>query len=596
MPRRRPRRRARFASTRRCLPVAVVAATLFGGAQPAGAHAIVRDTRPGIDQTVDRSPRRVVMRFNEPVEVAFGAIRVYDTATRRVDRGRTHHVEQADTVAVGLEPDLAEGTYTVTWRVVSADGHPIEEAFVFHVGQPGEQPEGIARRLLAGQGGAGDLEAAAAGVARWLTFASLLVLVGAGAFLALVWLPAAGQARTAEVERRFRRRSVRVVVAAWAGTLVGTVAAYALQGAVAGDLTLADALSADVLGEVARTRFGRVALARLVLLVATALVGLAVVRRLRGAPWPGPGGDARRLPEHWPAVAGGVLALAVAATPALAGHAGTTSPVAANLAGDTLHVLAAACWMGGLVLLLAAAFPAARVLPGGHRVGVLAPVVARFSDLALAAVVVLVATGAFRSWVEVRSWRSLGESYGLVLLAKLVVVVPIIGLGFANNRRLRPRLQRATDREGHRALRSLRRNVAAEVVLGTIVVALTALLVNLAPARVTSGLEGPFLADVALGDHELNVLVDPNQVGENEVHLTATTASGAPAPVAGMQVLFRMPAKGIGPLVGDGVELGPGHFVVQGHQLSVAGRWVLDVVARTGRFDEARARVTVHVN
>jgi copper transport protein len=111
-----------------------------------------------------------------------------------------------------------------------------------------------------------------------------------------------------------------------------------------------------------------------------------------------------------------------------------------------------------------------------------------------------------------------------------------------------------------------------------------------------AGIEGPFITDVRIGTNNLNVLVDPNEVGENEVHLTVTTPQGGPAPVKEVRVLFRMPAEEIGPLVGNGLELGPGHFVVQGHHLSVAGEWTLEIVARMSRFEEDRARTTVLVN
>jgi copper transport protein len=120
--------------------------------------------------------------------------------------------------------------------------------------------------------------------------------------------------------------------------------------------------------------------------------------------------------------------------------------------------------------------------------------------------------------------------------------------------------------------------------------------VNIAPARVAAGLEGPFIADVRIGSDDLNVIVDPNRVGENEVHLTVTEPNGAATQVQAMRVLFRMPSEGIGPLIGEGVQLAPGHFVVQGRQLSVAGGWTLEIVARTGRFDEERTSVRVIVN
>jgi copper transport protein len=128
------------------------------------------------------------------------------------------------------------------------------------------------------------------------------------------------------------------------------------------------------------------------------------------------------------------------------------------------------------------------------------------------------------------------------------------------------------------------------------VIAATALLVNIAPAREAAGLEGPLITDVRIGSDNLNVLVDPNQVGENEVHLTVTEPNGAATNVQAVRVLFRMPSEGIGPLVGEGVRLAPGHFVVQGRQLSVAGEWMLEIVARIGRFDEERTTVQVTVN
>ena len=508
-------------SRRRVIAVAVCLAAVAMPVRPAEAHAIVRETIPAIDSTVPTSPARVVMRFNEPVELAFGAVRVYDTDGRRVDSGDAEHMGNRQTIGVALDDDLPHGTYTVTWRVVSADGHPIDEAFVFHVGAPGERPEGIATELLAGESGAGTTEGALAGAARWLVFASLLVLVGATTLVARTGVDPG-----------------RTVVVAWVGAVAGTMAAFVLQGAVAGDLRLGDAVSPDVLGEVADTRFGTVALARLGLLAV-----FAAAHRAR--------------PLALLACAG------LAATPGLAGHAGTTSPVALNVVADAVHVAAAGVWVGGLVLLVTSAEARASV--------------AAFSRLAVAAVAALVATGLFRTWMEVRSLDAFTETYGLVLLAKVGVFVPMVVLGSVNRRRIRPPL------------------VRTEVVLAVVVLAATALLVNLAPARVTAGVAGPFLADVRLGESRLNVVVDPARVGENDIHLTAATAMGAPAPIEAVQVLFRMPAEGIGPLVADGVELAPGHFVVQGRHLSVPGRWVLEIVARTGRFDEARVRITVDI-
>lgn len=529
------------------------------------------------------------MRFNEPVEIAFGAIRVFDTHGNRVDRGEAEHVPgEAEAVEVGLEPDLPDGTYTVTWRVISADSHPIEEAFVFHVGAPGEQPQGIAAEILRGETGAGAVAGAVLGVARWLNFAGLLVLCGALIFGALVWPK--GGARVSEAGRRaFGSRFERMLGVAWGVLVVGTVVSFFAQGAVAADVPVTESVRPAILTEVVKTRFGMVAVVRLLLLAAGALVW-----RL----WR-PVGPSSDLQTRARIAVAGSFALALLATPGLAGHAGTTSPVALTMAADIAHVGSAAAWIGGLVVLLTVAFPATRRLSGDQAAEILVSAVSRYSDIAVVAVAILVVTGTYASWVQVSAFRALtGAAYGWVLLAKIGVFVPLLALGVVNNRWTKPRIERAA-RSGRGAtapIVTLRRVVVAEVALAAVVLVVTSLLVNLPPARIAAGVAGPFITDVKLGEQNLNVLVDPNEVGENEIHLTVTSDAGAPVRVKEMRVLMTMAEESIGPLLAEGTRLAPGHYVVQGRQLSVPGKWTLGIVARVGRFDELRTRVPVTVN
>lgn len=566
------------------LCVLVALPVLGTGAAPAHAHAIVESTEPSIDQVVESSPERIVMHFNEPVEIAFGAVRVFDTNANRVDSGDAEHLEgDASSIAIGLEPDLADGTYTVTWRVVSADGHPIEEAFVFHVGAPGKQPGGL---IIDPGSGAGPVTGVLYGIARWLNFIGLLLLAGGVIFLARVWRPtgAAG-------DPMFVARWRRIVVTSWVVVLIATIASLVLQVAVVADLPMGEATAPSVLGQAFGARFGVVAVVKLVLLGLAAGLWWLGGRRFGAARSAG----AAEATEPRPLL-GAALAIVVALlfTPAFAGHAGTTDPVALNIFMDGLHLVAGAGWIGGLVILLVAVFPAASA--SSEPAAGLAPTVKRFSDMALIAVGVIVATGVYASWIEVRAFRALtGATYGVVLLSKIGVFIPIVLLGAINNRVMKPRIERAA---GDRAapLRVFKRVVMVEVALAAVVLALTALLVNLPPARVAAGVEGPFVQDVRLDENNLNVLVDPNQVGRNEIHLTATTSSGAPLEVKEMRVLLTMPEQDIGPLVGRGKKLAPGHFVVQGNQLSVPGEWRLEVVVRVGRFEETRTSIVIEVH
>ena len=591
--------------------MALVVGWLALAPAPAWAHSIVKATEPGIDAVVHEAPKRVVMIFNEPVEVAFGAIRVFDTRGRRVDDGKAAHLPgRPDTVRVALRPNVADGTYVVAWRIVSADGHPIQEAFLFHVGHPGEPPEGLVAGILSSQSRSGPVEGILFGVARWVNFAGLLLLAGSVVFLALVWRrPRASLAlRSPEVEGRFGRRWRRAVSWSWLTVVVATVVSFVLQGAVGGGVSLPEALSPGILGEVLRTRFGLVAVAKMGLLLVAAAFWVSVQRTSRVPLLSDrPATEARSLAAAalQPAIprtilwVGVLLTVALLATPGLAGHAGNTRPIPLNIVTDTLHVLAASVWMGGLVMLLAAAFPATRELEDGERLRVMAPVVARFSDMALIAVAVLVATGIYRSWVEVRALRALTEaSYGLVLLAKLATFLPILALGAINNRWTKPRIHQAAqhDEASPRPLATLRRLVALEVALGVVVLGVTAFLVNLPPARVEAGVEGPFMTETMLGDQHLAVGVDPNQVGTNMVHLSLTTEEGLPGKAEEIRVLFRMPSENIGPIEAMAESRGHGTFVVHGHQLSVPGEWTLEIVALIDRFTEERATVEIVVN
>ena len=554
----------------------IVLAALCAAAPAARAHAIVQHTIPGIDAVVERSPEQVVMHFNEPVEIAFGAIRVFDSTAERVDTGEVDYVEDDPTgVEVGLEPNLPDGTYTVTWRVISADSHVISEAFVFHVGEPGAKPQGIAAEVLAGQDQAGATVGAAFAVVRVIGFASLLVLVGAVIFLLYVWQVAAPE----ESPPRFHRLWRRLLVSGWAGLLVASCLSLPLQAAQAGGTTLAGGLAADALSSVLSTRFGQVMALRALLLLVAA--GLWVWLRPR----------AERKDTAFEVVADAIC-LGLLVCTALAGHAGSTPPVAINVPVDVLHLLSVAAWVGGLSVLVAAAFPSF----GDSTTG-LARVVSRYSDVAVVAVAVVVITGTWQTFVEVKALSAFDTPYGWTLLTKIALFLPLVGLGAINNRWAKPRIEKAGDPvEQQKGLSTLKRLVAIEVVLAVAVVSVTAFLVNLPPARVAAGIDGPFITDVALGEDELNVLVDPNKVGENEVHLTVTTPEGAPVDVREMRVLFTMPAESIGPIVGQGTKLAKGHFVVQGHQLSVGGRWTLEVVARISRFEEVRTRVPVTAN
>src|ERR687895_172318 len=242
-------------------------------ASPASAHSTLIATEPSRNAVVEQSPDRVLLRFDEPVESQLGSIRVYDGDGRRVDND-TVTKPAPEEVAVAIEGELERGTYTVAWRVISADSDPITGAWVFNAQEPGQQPSGIAAQVLEGT----DLTVSIFYIGgRFVDFLLLLFCVGGIAALLLA-LGAASDG--------VRRRLLRALTVFGFALAIVALLGIVFQGAAAGGLSLREAFTVDVFTSVLETRYGRLALVRAGIALAIAVMALLVLRngtRLRGA-------------------------------------------------------------------------------------------------------------------------------------------------------------------------------------------------------------------------------------------------------------------------------------------------------------------------
>src|ERR671923_148664 len=232
-------------------------------------HSTLLETGPARDSIVQHSPKRVLLRFDEPVETALGSITVYDGQGERVDAGKILRPEP-ESVAVAINRELERGTYTVAWRVISADSDPIKGAWVFHVKEPGAQPGGIAAQVLEDTPFVTSVFYLGG---RFLDFALLLACVGGVA--ALVF---ALRSASAPVRRRLFG-----VVAGLAGALaLVSLVELGLQAAAAEGTSLGEGFRWEAISSVADTRFGHYALLRAGLaagLCVIALVARAICSR-----------------------------------------------------------------------------------------------------------------------------------------------------------------------------------------------------------------------------------------------------------------------------------------------------------------------------
>jgi copper transport protein len=544
-----------------------IVAVVLALAVPASAHAVLRSAVPADGQQLDAPPREIRLEFTEPVTLADDALRVHNANAAVVPLGPLADDGASGVRAPFVDP-LPEGSYIVTWRVVSADGHPISGGLVFSVGAGEQIDAALVRQVFAS--GSARPAAVAAVVIRSLGY--LCVLVAAGGVAFLVWAadPRDGPAL---------QRSVRLaaVVGVAAAVLAVPVQAAESSGAGVRGLLRADLLATAITGGV-----GVQSLVQVLALGAVAFL-------LRGR------AEQRYL---WAVSPAAVAAAAVV----VAGHTRTTQPVWLVVGSDVLHVLAAAIWVGGLVLL----WPAARRRWAADDPTGAARTVARFSSVATAAVIAVGVAGALLSWMLVRTGTALtSTAYGRVLLAKVLLVLVVLAVGAYNNRRLVPAVAAATAAQpgvgsgppdAVPAWRRLRRTIRAEVIVLAVVMAVTATLVGLRPAAEAAGVTAPFSTVVPVGDDaQLHLTVDPNHVGNNALHLYVLDATGRPVDATGLELRMTLPANGIGPLARTPTFVAPGHWVHTGNDLVAPGRWHIEALVTIGRFEQHRANVSVEV-
>ncbi|MFC9950105.1 copper resistance CopC/CopD family protein [Streptomyces prasinus] len=385
-----------------------VTGALLAGAAPASAHAALTGSDPRQGTVVETAPAQVSLTFSEPVAVSDDALRVLDPKGERVDKGDPAGTG-GTTYTVRLLGGLPDGTYTVTYQVVSADSHPVAGAFTFSVGAPSETSV-----EASAQSSADGLVGSLYGAGRYLSYAGFVVMVGGAAFVLACWQRGSGV-----------RAVQRLVVSGWLTLTASTLALLLLRGSYTSSGKIGDVLDLTLLSGVLQTKTGAALVSRLLLLAAAALFiavlfGSAQYRR---------NDEEKRDLSLGLAVGGTVVAAGLAASWAMSEHASQGLQPGLAMPVDVVHLLAVAAWLGGLTALLVALYRA----PADTAVDTAA--VQRFSRLAFGSVIALVVTGIYQSWRQLGSWSAFTDTrYGQLLLFKIGLVAVMVGIAYASRR------------------------------------------------------------------------------------------------------------------------------------------------------------------
>jgi copper transport protein len=445
-------------------------------------------------------------------------------------------------VDVELPPDLPPGSYALSYRVISADGHPAGGSITFAVGTSALDP--------------------VSGVQRDHTVAGLLWLARVGMYLGL-FVGSGGAFFVAWFARGDDLPSARAAVTAI--LLVGlaaTVLSVGYQGLDALGVSLRSYWTRTVWAAGFDTAFGFTAVVAAAALCA-AFASLFVAPRALA-----------------------IIALAgVGAALAASGHASVAGPPWLTRTAVFVHAVAVAYWVGAFVplwILLRMRTPS------------IARIVRAWSASAIVTVALLVLTGGALAIVQVPSVAGLREtSYGWVLLAKLGLVTILLALAALNRFWVTPALGKGTGTGERR----LGRSVMAEAVLAAAILALVGLWRFTPPPRAIAQAKPPTATTVYLhGQRAMaEMRFEAVPAGPMRARLFVMTTDHKPLDPKEVTLVLTNRGAGIEPIERKASLAAPGEWAVDSLVVPLKGRWDVKLDLLVSDFEKVALEGTIEL-
>jgi copper transport protein len=505
-------------------------------ASGARAHAVLLETIPSDRAVIAGPPDVIVLRFNETVQPI--TVELRDSAAGRVS---------ADIVIVGHEVHvvprvpLGRGAYFVSYRVTSADSHPVAGSLLFAVGAA--PAEWVTPTISAG---AYTGWTWAAGINRAFFLTVCLMVIGGLIF-------------TFVIDRGVQRASLLrpVIARAAAAGIVTVVVGVYVHGGVLLDAAEASPWDPEIWAVGLQSTRGSA-------LIVTA-VGLFLCLARRKA------------------IATMGVALVIASF-ALSGHAATASPRWIAIPTLLFHIGAVAFWMGSMVPLLNALHETQSAKTAIFR---------HFSDLALVVVPQLILAGGILAVLQIQKPEALfASAYGLMLSLKLSLVALLLVVAACNRWILLPEM--AENVAGHAA--RFRRAIQAELVLGVSVLCATAFLAQTVPPRSTfDGVDASIKAARGAGqtvlivarDYKAVIAVSPARPGRNSIRVRILGSDDRLIDPLEVAIDLSNSQAGIEPLRRKLAAIDDGYFEYSGPELTLAGPWTVRIDALIDDFAKA---------
>jgi len=480
-------------------------------------HASLNASEPEDGSLVDIAPARFVLTFSEPVAPLTLKLVRPDGSTIPLEdfalKDRTLEIE--------APADIGRGTHVLSWRVVSADGHPIGGSVVFSVGEVSAQAPLVD-------------DASDPAVRFWLWFAKVALyvglFVGAGGVFARAILLGGIEA------------GGRIIAAALLAGAAGAVLSLGLQGADALGTSLSGLGQQIVWRTGFSTSYGGTVVAALAAFIVSA-AALAV-------------------PRFAASVAAVAALVGTGTALALSGHASAASPQWLMRPAVFLHAVAIAAWIGALAPLVLALFRSEAGAPQALR---------RFSRDIPAFVALLIVTGCVLAIVQMGRASALADTdYGRVFAIKLCLLTFLFALAAHNRWQLTAPAQ-AGEPE---ATRSLVRSVAHETALALAIFGAVALWRFTPPPRALDAAAAePVIEYIQSDKAQAHIQVMPGRAGTVVVSVNVLTGDFELLDAKEVTLVLSSPDAGIEPFRRKLTRRGEANWRADDLAIPLPGLW-----------------------
>ncbi|ELY0462714.1 copper resistance protein CopC [Listeria innocua] len=530
--------------------ILIVLYILIVPVQHVSAHAYLENSNPADQSHIKTAPEKVTLVFNEEIEADFPLIEVKDSSGKRVETGKTAVSKKNNhMVEASLPAELKADVYSVSWRVVSADGHAVSGIISFKLGdtkatfQSTEVPSN-----------AFDLQISSVQKA--------ILYIGFSLFIGMLVFGLGLYPRKEQLTAKITTRLKKIIWFALAFLGTALLMQLFVQTSITTGVSISESFQPDKLAAFLTTKTGYIWLSELISWLVLVIFTVIMVRKNKQWSWFALLTESALI---------GYLIFAKAQN----GHAAASADKIVSITADMLHMIAASVWVGGILVLLF-------VLP---KTGKAREIWSRFAIVAIIAVASILVSGLLMAVMNIGQMSNLfTTNYGKILLFKigLFLLMALLGLGHYIYLKLKNK-------------KLPFKTILIELIIGTIILIVASVLTNVQtpPPPAPKAFDETITAE---GENaKINLRVEPATVGQNQFIITFTSADGATKTDFEQVTITTKSTKTDEKATFQAKLANENQYFAEGLYINQTGKWEITVHGLTKDFTDINQTFTTNI-